>query len=422
MEHKLWIAARDGEDEEVAEHLEGIGSTRRQVNVNWRHEESGGQTALHTGCRNDRVVIVSQLLRQPGIDVNQKTDEGSTGFYLACHNGNSDCVRLLLGDPRVLPNEPNDEGATPLRYAAWNGHLQTIRWMVASGRELDLGGGGGGGSAGGSAGGQEEESGIDVIKKARNSWNHTTKVDVVDLLQKYRGDPVATRDDVRVALGVKPTDLERFFGIVLSSCASYSSSNVPAAAAAAAGAVVAPPGEKEDVVVAVVAPPREDDVVSLCLADCGLTLLPEKVAHLTSLTDLDLSFNRLTSLPPWSSSPAAVGLVLRKVTRLGLAGVETLVDFAALSAWLNTAAVRELDLSHCRTLLRAPEQVATFMKNTKRVRKLRLYGSPATFASPFDSDETKALKAANRARNSKFSLAIIQTLLDEDVNNFQAIE
>ena len=51
----------------------------------------------------------------------------------------------------------------------------------------------------------------------------------------------------------------------------------------------------------------------------------------------------------------------------------------------------------------------------------RLFGCPYAEDESWHDDERKARNAANRPKNSKFALAVIQTLLDTSVNNYQSV-
>jgi len=50
-----------------------------------------------------------------------------------------------------------------------------------------------------------------------------------------------------------------------------------------------------------------------------------------------------------------------------------------------------------------------------------LFGCPCTEDGKYDVATVKAQNVANRAKNSKFALAVIQTLLDTSVNNYQYV-
>ena len=119
------------------------------------------------------------------------------------------------------------------------------------------------------------------------------------------------------------------------------------------------------------------------------------------------------------------------------------VDLGALSQWLNQSSVISLDIFN-RIFWDDPSKLMPVMKSAKTLRHLRfphflafcfllsfvfvadcsngrLFGCPYAEDESWHSDETKAEKAALRANNSKFALAVIQTLLDTSVNNYQSV-
>jgi len=51
----------------------------------------------------------------------------------------------------------------------------------------------------------------------------------------------------------------------------------------------------------------------------------------------------------------------------------------------------------------------------------RLFGCPDANDESWYPAEIKVQNAANRPKNSKFALAVIQTLLDTSVNNYQSV-
>ena len=55
------------------------------------------------------------------------------------------------------------------------------------------------------------------------------------------------------------------------------------------------------------------------------------------------------------------------------------------------------------------------------VKTNRLLGCPDTEDREDNSEERKAQNAINRPKNSKFALAVIQTLLDDEVNIFEQV-
>jgi len=127
--------------------------------------------------------VIPLLLAHPDVDVNVKKS-GETPFYFAC-SGRPSCVREMLKDSRVKVNEPTDNGHTALWCAAFRGNLDVIKWWIASGREMNLG----------KPGDVEKTDAIGVAKEHRNT-------EVVALLRKFKENPVDTRCQMRVELGL----------------------------------------------------------------------------------------------------------------------------------------------------------------------------------------------------------------------------
>jgi len=107
------------------------------------------------------------------------------------------CVRLLLKDSRVLVNEPTAFGNTPLYWATYNVHLDIIRWWIASGRELDLG--------------EPGNYKTDAIMKAKD----VAETEVVALLERFKENPVETRHQVRLELGLVNEQAAEIFAMVV---------------------------------------------------------------------------------------------------------------------------------------------------------------------------------------------------------------
>jgi len=176
----FFLAAMAGNVQEVEEILRN----NPTLDVNWSNENEKGSTALNIACDRVHDSIVSILLAHPDIDVNQKDINGWTPFNIACLNGFTSCVRLLLKDSRVMVNEPTYHGSTPLYSASFKGHLDVIKWWIASGREMDLG-----------TPGQRQSDAIGVAKK----YGET---EVATLLERFKENPVETRDEIRHELGI----------------------------------------------------------------------------------------------------------------------------------------------------------------------------------------------------------------------------
>ena len=171
------------------------------INVNWKNMLVLGRTALHIAARLDLDQTVAILLAHPGIDVNVKDEEDETPFMCACYLGRTSCARLLLKDSRVDVNQPSQDGSCPLYWAARHGNVQVIKYWIASGREMDLG-----------EPGNENTDAIAVAKKPL-IWVWETDsgfeeriircAQVATLLEKFVGNPMETRYEVRVELGCR---------------------------------------------------------------------------------------------------------------------------------------------------------------------------------------------------------------------------
>jgi len=162
-------------------------------------QDEDGWTLLHYACLDSlRSAVIPLLLAYPDIDVNVKGGDGWTPFYFACSDGNPTCVREMLKDSRVEANEPTHDGVTPLWRVAWFGRIDFIKWWIASGREMDLG----------EPGDVDKTDAIEVAK-ARE------KMEVVNLLERFKGDAAQTRHAIRVGLGFLDDLAAEMFALVI---------------------------------------------------------------------------------------------------------------------------------------------------------------------------------------------------------------
>jgi len=176
MEKKLWHAVENANISEVKELLRD----HPDLDVNSRDEGEDECTVLACACILGNDSIVSLLLAHPGIDVNQKDVNGNSPFLWACWNGRTTCVRLLLKDPRVEVNAVNHDELTPLYFASSYERLDTIRWWIASGREVDL---------------CEPRRYDDVLEVSTRNY-------IKALMERFRENPLETRHEVRLELGL----------------------------------------------------------------------------------------------------------------------------------------------------------------------------------------------------------------------------
>ncbi len=91
--------------------------TAMDVNI----KSTSGVTALHVACREDKPQVVAELLRHPGIDINQTGGpEATTSLHFACIFGHAKVVRELLKHPDIRVNQKQvqsngKEGRSALR-------------------------------------------------------------------------------------------------------------------------------------------------------------------------------------------------------------------------------------------------------------------------------------------------------------------
>ena len=189
----MLAAVCDGDAKKVAELM------RQDPGFKVNMDQGYGVTLLHHACGGDSSSpAIPVLLAHPGIDVNLKDIYGWTPFDYACWNGSAFSVREMLRDSRVMVNEPTKDGFTPLWYAASHDHLDIIKWWIVSGREMDFG----------KPGDVDKTDAIGAAKKRGNS-------EVVTLLERFKENPVETRHQVRVQLGLVDELAAEVFAMVV---------------------------------------------------------------------------------------------------------------------------------------------------------------------------------------------------------------
>jgi len=131
---------------------------------------------------------LSLHLAHPAIHVNVQTRSGFTPFFLACCDDRVSVVQLLLKDPRVDVTLADEDEWTQLWWASWKGRYGMIEWLIASGRDL----------------GDVNQKGIwsDKEYTALEIAREMNKTEVVSLLERFMANPVLTRYQVRVKLGL----------------------------------------------------------------------------------------------------------------------------------------------------------------------------------------------------------------------------
>ena len=115
---RFWLAARDGNSNEVAEMLRQ-GANPNTVNDN-------GATAIHGATQYGSLPLVIYL-HKSGVNINATTTQGWTAMHTAARFGKADIANYLK-QQGLNPNIPtNDFGKTPVQMALDKGDLRTAR-------------------------------------------------------------------------------------------------------------------------------------------------------------------------------------------------------------------------------------------------------------------------------------------------------
>jgi len=113
-------------------------------------------------------------------------------------------VEWLLKDPRVNITLADEYGRTALWHATFFGHLQVVEWLVASGKDLgDLHQKGNDGDG--------EYTPLEIATKMKRTGE-------VSLLERFLANPVLTRYQVRVELGLLDKLAAELFALIVFLC------------------------------------------------------------------------------------------------------------------------------------------------------------------------------------------------------------
>ncbi|CAH2297038.1 SMC5-SMC6 complex localization factor 1 isoform X1 [Pelobates cultripes] len=93
-------------------------------------QNSKGETALHTACKNNKVKKLIMLLSLPGTDINVKDNAGWTPLHEACNHGSTECVREILHRCPEVDLLSHVDGVTPLHDALLNGHVEIGKMLL----------------------------------------------------------------------------------------------------------------------------------------------------------------------------------------------------------------------------------------------------------------------------------------------------
>jgi hypothetical protein len=81
------------------------------------------------------LAMVTALLKA-GADVNSRDEYGHTALLWASYRGNKDLVTLLLTQPGIKVDQTNVDGDTALMAAAENGHTEVVEMLLKAGADV----------------------------------------------------------------------------------------------------------------------------------------------------------------------------------------------------------------------------------------------------------------------------------------------
>ena len=90
MEEQLWVAAENGNNDEIITLFE------RGVNINAPNKSDDGWCALHYASHEGLDTTVELLLRKCNANVNILTSNGRTSLHIACNRLNRKVIERLL--------------------------------------------------------------------------------------------------------------------------------------------------------------------------------------------------------------------------------------------------------------------------------------------------------------------------------------
>ena len=97
-----------------------------------------GSTPLILAAQRDWAFVVSELLRQPGVDPNHQNLFGSTALICAAANGYISTLEELLSDRRVELEVGTRMGQTALFKAVLFGHMNTTERLLQAGAQAKV--------------------------------------------------------------------------------------------------------------------------------------------------------------------------------------------------------------------------------------------------------------------------------------------
>ncbi|XP_075065073.1 cortactin-binding protein 2 isoform X3 [Mixophyes fleayi] len=98
-------------------------------------------TLLHQAAAQGNVTLLSMLLNEEGLNINNLCKDCHTALYSAAANGNTDCVKLLLTSEAQVDATVSN-GFTALCTAAAQGHSKCVEALLAHNADINIADGG----------------------------------------------------------------------------------------------------------------------------------------------------------------------------------------------------------------------------------------------------------------------------------------
>lgn len=125
-----WTAllyAIDGGHTQLALHLIEKGANMKIS------EEEGKMTSLHIAINRGLLRVVTVLIEQGGLDIEQVDGQGRSPLRMAASLGNLEIVQYLVLSRKAIIDATNSEGETALYLACSAGHLPVVEFLVVNG-------------------------------------------------------------------------------------------------------------------------------------------------------------------------------------------------------------------------------------------------------------------------------------------------
>jgi ankyrin repeat protein len=95
------------------------------------------KSALMAAVAAKDILGLQEVLRQPGVDVNEKDRDGRTALILASMSGKLDFVDALLSKGAQVNLADTLGGHTALHFAVQSGQIEIVKRLISGGVEID---------------------------------------------------------------------------------------------------------------------------------------------------------------------------------------------------------------------------------------------------------------------------------------------